>query len=231
MIRSSRLGLLRQTRPRLLPILPRSWLPEMPPASSPAARPPGTLASRRYIQTQVFWLPPLFFFGLLSSLWVWKCLMMIVFQNKIIYMPGMPPNARSERIADYARQCGGIAWEERRIRAADGTDLALCVASVAATGPPSSTSSPATAAARRATPVYILYFQGLQCVPLSGPAHGFAHTARRKRLVAASTAAGPVLGPEGLAEEETPREIYDGLPELPGVLDVTRPALGTGYQY
>jgi hypothetical protein len=30
--------------------------------------------------------------------------MMIVFQNKIIYMPGLPPNARKETIADYKNQ-------------------------------------------------------------------------------------------------------------------------------
>lgn len=119
----------------------------------------GGLVPRRHIQTRVFWLAPAMFVGLLGSLWVWKCMMMVIFQNKIIYMPGMPPNARSERIADYARHCGPVRWEERRIRAADGTDLALCVASVAANGPASPTSS-ATAAARGATPVYILYFQG-----------------------------------------------------------------------
>ncbi len=159
--------LLRQTRPRTASTHLRSWVAEN---SSRVSSPPALrlVVSRRYIQTQVFWLPPLMFVGLLGSLWVWKCLMMIVFQNKIIYMPGMPPNARSERIADYARQCGGVAWEERRIRAADGTDLALCVASVevAATGPAAST-SPAASAARRATPVYILYFQGPPCVPPS----------------------------------------------------------------
>lgn len=38
--------------------------------------------------------------------------MMVVFQNKIIYMPGLPPNARGERIEDYKNQCGGIQWRE-----------------------------------------------------------------------------------------------------------------------
>jgi uncharacterized protein len=38
--------------------------------------------------------------------------MMVVFQNKIIYMPGLPPNARRERIEDYKNQCGGIQWRE-----------------------------------------------------------------------------------------------------------------------
>lgn len=84
---------------------------------------------------------------------------MIVFQNKIIYMPGLPPNARRERIQDYSRQCGGVVWEEKRTRAADGTDLALCIASVESTGPKPSTSLGPSAS--DVLPVYILYFQGL----------------------------------------------------------------------
>lgn len=36
-------------------------------------------------------LPPLAFVGLGCTLWTWKCAMMILFQNKIIYMPGVPP--------------------------------------------------------------------------------------------------------------------------------------------
>jgi hypothetical protein len=52
------------------------------------------------------------FGGLVVALWTWKCFMMVVFQNKIIYMPGLPPNARRERIEDYKNQCGGIEWRE-----------------------------------------------------------------------------------------------------------------------
>ncbi len=47
--------------------------------------------------------------------------MMVVFKNKIIYMPGLPPNARWEKIADHASRCGGIQWKEERTKAADGT--------------------------------------------------------------------------------------------------------------
>jgi hypothetical protein len=57
-------------------------------------------------------LPPVVFGGLTIALWTWKCFMMVVFQNKIIYMPGLPPNARRERIEDYKNQCGGIQWRE-----------------------------------------------------------------------------------------------------------------------
>ncbi|KAH7375217.1 Alpha/Beta hydrolase protein [Plectosphaerella cucumerina] len=113
------------------------------------------LPPRRHFNAQALWLPPVMFVGLLGALWVWKCIMMVIFQNKIIYMPGMPPNARRERIADYASRCGGVRWEERRVKAADGTDLALCVARVEATG-----AAPATSPAAAATPVYVLYFQG-----------------------------------------------------------------------
>ncbi|KPM43329.1 hypothetical protein AK830_g3176 [Neonectria ditissima] len=73
--------------------------------------------------------------------------------NMIIYNPFLPPNARSMRIADYAKDCGGIQWREERIRSLDGTEIALCVSDV----PPPSRSDDA---GRIKTHVYILYFQG-----------------------------------------------------------------------
>jgi hypothetical protein len=76
--------------------------------------------------------------------------MMVVFQNKIIYMPGIPPNARREKIADYKKQCGGIFWREEKTKSVDGTSISLCVASVE--------SDIATLQERKN--VYILYFQG-----------------------------------------------------------------------
>lgn len=76
--------------------------------------------------------------------------MLVLFQNAIIYNPFLPPNARSMRIAEFARHCGGIQWREERIRSLDGTGIALCVTEVSS---PTKRSSPAT-------PVYILYFQG-----------------------------------------------------------------------
>ncbi|KAK0731275.1 hypothetical protein B0H67DRAFT_597188 [Lasiosphaeris hirsuta] len=103
-------------------------------------------------------LPPVIFTGLLVALWVWKCMMLVVFQNKIIYMPGLPPNARKERIEDYAGLCGGIQWREERTLTADGKDIAMAVATVPLL------SSPATAKEEKrdasAVHVYILYFQG-----------------------------------------------------------------------
>lgn len=97
-----------------------------------------------------FLLPPVVFAGLLVTLWTWKCLAMVVFQRKIIYMPGIPPYARREGIAEYAQKCGGIKWREEKVQSADGTNISLCVADTDPSISSSSVSSPA----------YILYFQG-----------------------------------------------------------------------
>ncbi|KAK0124070.1 hypothetical protein ONS95_009056 [Cadophora gregata] len=93
-------------------------------------------------------LPPVVFGGLVIALWTWKCFMMVLFQNKIIYMPGLPPNARRETIAEYRTQCSGIEWREEMIRSLDGTRISLCVASV----------NDFDVCNERI--VYILYFQG-----------------------------------------------------------------------
>lgn len=105
-------------------------------------------------------MPPLYFTGLLGALWLWKCMMLVVFQNKIIYMPGMPPNSRRETIADYASECRGIQWHEKRTRAADGTSLALAVANAHSKGEEANKGSGAGKESV-AGHVYILYFQGL----------------------------------------------------------------------
>lgn len=70
--------------------------------------------------------PPLVFIGLGLALWTWKCVMMILFQNKIIYMPNVPPFARSETMQDYTELCHPIAWEVKQIRSSDGTKLVVC---------------------------------------------------------------------------------------------------------
>lgn len=69
---------------------------------------------RGFAEIPTILLPPVVFGGLVVALWTWKCLMMVIFQNKIIYMPGLPPNARGERIEDYKNQCGGVGWKEVR---------------------------------------------------------------------------------------------------------------------
>ena len=75
-------------------------------------------------------LPPAVFAGLLVTLWSYKCLMLIIFQHKIIYMPFLPPYTRSERLEDYARQCGPVVWREERTRARDGVELVMAVGHV-----------------------------------------------------------------------------------------------------
>ncbi len=94
--------------------------------------------------------PPFVFAGLVLSLWVYKCCMMIFFQNKIIYMPSVPPFSRSEKIADYAKRCSPIVWREETLNATDGVQLSLCIAGAASNG--------STSGAQ--THVIVLYFQG-----------------------------------------------------------------------
>jgi hypothetical protein len=74
-------------------------------------------------------------------------MMMVIFQNKIIYMPSMPPFSRSEKIEDHAGVCKPVEWEEKRIRASDGTELALCVSGI-------------KNSRTRRRHVIVLYFQG-----------------------------------------------------------------------
>ena len=54
-------------------------------------------------------------------------MIMVLFQDKIIYMPGMPPFARSEKIEDYSKECKPVEWEEKHIKSLDGTKIALCI--------------------------------------------------------------------------------------------------------
>jgi uncharacterized protein len=57
--------------------------------------------------------------------------MMVVFQNKIIYMPSIPPFSRSEKLEDYANQCRPVVWREHDLQAADGVALKLLEGKVA----------------------------------------------------------------------------------------------------
>ena len=76
--------------------------------------------------------------------------MMVLFQNKIIYMPSMPPFSRSEKLADYAQRCFPIVWQEEKIEAVDGVQLSLCTASTA----------DQESTHRSKKHVMVLYFQG-----------------------------------------------------------------------
>lgn len=103
--------------------------------------------------------PPLILTGLFIGLWCWKCMMLVLCQNMIIYNPFLPPNARSLRIKDYERHCGRIRWREERIKSLDGTEIALCVSE----GP----QSDAQGKLSQKQSVYILYFQGKPSVSYS----------------------------------------------------------------
>lgn len=69
---------------------------------------------------QALLLPPAIFGGLFVALWTYKCFMLVVFQNKIIYMPSVPPFSRSEEIGTYAQQCKPVLWREHSVRTEDG---------------------------------------------------------------------------------------------------------------
>ena len=98
-------------------------------------------------------IPPVVFTGLLVSLWVYKCIMLIVFQNKIIYMPFVPPFSKSEKIEDYARTCQPVQWQEHQIHSSDNTRLSLAIGSIK-----TDQNSKANHAGNKK--VIIVYFQG-----------------------------------------------------------------------
>ncbi|CCX04362.1 alpha/beta superfamily hydrolase [Pyronema domesticum] len=75
-------------------------------------------------------LAPLVFVGLTLTLWSYKCLMMVLFQSRIIYMPSIPPGARREKISDYAAYCRGIQWTEGILTTSDRKTLATASATV-----------------------------------------------------------------------------------------------------
>ena len=81
--------------------------------------------------------------------------MMIIFQNKIIYMPSMPPFSRSEKIADYERECRPVVWREERVRSGDGVEVTLAAGSI----PMLDIEGEGGNAAEKRN-VVILYFQG-----------------------------------------------------------------------
>ncbi len=58
--------------------------------------------------------------------------MVILFQNKIIYMPSMSPSSRGEKIEHYQAPCRLMVWRQNRIRGRDedGVEVALAVGEV-----------------------------------------------------------------------------------------------------
>lgn len=56
--------------------------------------------------------------------------MMILFQNKIIYMPNIPPFSRTETVEDYAGRCRPVQWKEDSLVTGDGVKLSLAIGDV-----------------------------------------------------------------------------------------------------
>ncbi|KAG9682431.1 putative alpha/beta superfamily hydrolase, partial [Aureobasidium melanogenum] len=76
---------------------------------------------------------------------------MVLFQNKIIYMPSLPPGSRREKLEDYSKTWAGVSWEERNIKSLDGTKLSVAIARPEALF---------TVAQDKRKRVVVLYFQG-----------------------------------------------------------------------
>ena len=98
-----------------------------------------------------FILVPGVFVGLLIGHWIHKCLLMVLFQNKIIYMPSLPPGSRREKLDDYSKTWAGVSWKEIKIKSLDRTKLSVAVAK-----PEDSF----VAAHVKQKKVIVLYFQG-----------------------------------------------------------------------
>lgn len=125
------------------------------------ARGSPTSFTRRQWTTSPILLPPLVFAGLLVTLWTYKCLMLVVFQNKIIYMPSVPPFSRSEKIEDYAAQCHPVIWQEVRTKAADGTEIALAIGEIDAAQQKSVMEKDHAASTKdQRKHIFIIYFHG-----------------------------------------------------------------------
>lgn len=77
-----------------------------------------------------FLVPPAVFTGLLVGLWTYKCIMTVLFQDRIIYMPYMPPFARSEKMEDYTGVCKPVKWRHEQIGSLDGTKIALGIGEI-----------------------------------------------------------------------------------------------------
>lgn len=56
--------------------------------------------------------------------------MLIAFQNKLIYLPYIPPGARNESLKDYQPQLLGFDWKTTEVKTRDGKRLGTCVAEI-----------------------------------------------------------------------------------------------------
>lgn len=108
---------------------------------------------RRFFHVPSVLYPPVTFLGLAALLWSYKCLVMVIFQNKIIYMPSVPPFSRSEDIADYATLCLPVVWREGHMFSRDGTKLGYATSQLASTSSPRDIS-------QQVSKTVVIYFHG-----------------------------------------------------------------------
>ncbi|BGO98298.1 hypothetical protein NBRC10513v2_002690 [Rhodotorula toruloides] len=61
--------------------------------------------------------------GLPTALWVYKCIMLVLFQRKVIYMPWLPPGSRDEPLSAVTAtgEMGDMRVKEVRIESAEPT--------------------------------------------------------------------------------------------------------------
>jgi hypothetical protein len=80
--------------------------------------------------------------------------MMVLLQNRIIYMPGIPFGAKREKIQDYKSSFGSVYWREyhRSIKTSDEKLLSYLVGTTKPTAN--------TGEEDRVGRVVIVYFQG-----------------------------------------------------------------------
>ncbi|KZT67298.1 alpha/beta-hydrolase [Daedalea quercina L-15889] len=69
------------------------------------------------------WLAIATLIGLPAALWAYKCLMMIVFQRKIVYMGYVPPGSRTEQLGVDVPVPKGLECEEIRLQSERGVTL------------------------------------------------------------------------------------------------------------
>ena len=104
-------------------------------------------APHRSLHTALW--PPLVFANILLALWAYKvrfvfsdnrrmrlnfgwaqCMMLIILQNKLIYLPYIPSGARQETIEQYRPQLLGLDWTTTEVRTRDSKKLLACVAEI-----------------------------------------------------------------------------------------------------
>lgn len=56
------------------------------------------------------------FFGFPAILWAYKCLMMVAFQRRLIYLPSVPPFTRRLTTKDYADQLASLDWRAEALK-------------------------------------------------------------------------------------------------------------------